>query len=912
MSLAKIARFPFPFHSLPLVAALMLFAALSLPAAEAVKKVDFETQVLPILKRNCLACHDGDDAEADLILETPKTILKGSEDGPVVVPKHSERSKLLSTAAQERKPFMPPKNNRMGAVPLLPEELAILKAWIDQGATGTVNAKPKPLVWHPLPAGLHPILALAVSGDGQFAACGRANQIFVYHIATGQVVARLTDPKLVEPTGRNGYRTSAQRDYVQSLAFSADGMTLASGEYRMVKLWQRQPGAPQMSVGKEAASAVAVSTDGKWLATADKDNVIHLWDAATAKEVKALQGHLAAVTSLRFSPDNTKLASGSADKTARVWDIAGGKVFAQLEVPGEISAVAWLLAGKRLATAGGDNLLRIWDVPAKEGEAFKSVKEFNGHTQPVTCLATSSDGKQLVSGSSDGSVRHWAVEQNRQARQMDHGAPVTAVAVSPNGKTFASAGGNVAKLWNPERGTLISELKGDHGARMKLADAERASLSAKTEVAYWKTALEEATKEQTTKADAVKKAGDGIKTADKALADAKAALAKITDDKIKPAAQEVVTKAESAKASAEKALAAAQVAVKQGDQTLVDAKASAAKAATAQTKADADAAAAKQALPASEAPVRAVAFATDGLSVATAGDDQTIRTWNLEGIPCDSYPNKSGPVLALISTTEGRIIASVKDKAPVVWSAAQNWTLARTIGTGDEKSPIVNRVLSLAFSSDGKRLVTGGGSPSRSGELKIWNTADGTLVREIKPSHSDTVVSLALSPDGKSIATASSDKFVKVFDFTTGKLIKSLAGHTHYVLGVSWRPDGRMLASSGMDKAVKLWSWPAGEMVKSNEGYSNEVTSVRYLGVEGQLLTSAADPRVRSLKPDGTNLKDFTGMKGFMFTAAATPDGRTILGGGQDSVLRVWNAETGKSLFNLEPPKAEVDVVVKK
>ena len=437
-------------------------------------------------------------------------------------------------------------------------------------------------------------------------------------------------------------------------------------------------------------------------------------------------------------------------------------------------------------------------------------------------------------------------------------------------------------------------------------------MSAKTEVAYWKTALEEATKEQTAKADAVKKSGDAIKTADKALADAKAALAKITDDKIKPAAQEVVTKAESAKASAEKALAAAQVAVKQGDQTVVDAKASAAKAATAQTKADADAAAAKQALPASESPVRAVAFAADGLSVATAGDDQTIRTWNLEGIPCDSFPNKSGPVQALIGTTEGRIIASVKDKAPVVWSAAQTWTLARTIGTGDEKSPIVNRVLSLAFSADGKRLVTGGGSPSRSGELKVWNTADGTLVREIKPSHSDTVVSLALSPDGKSIATASSDKFVKVFDFTTGKLIKSLAGHTHYVLGVSWRPDGRMIASSGMDKAVKLWNWPAGEMVKSNEGYNNEVTSVHYLGVEGQLLTSAADPRVRSLKPDGTNLKDFTGMKGFMFTAAATPDGRTILGGGQDSVLRVWNAETGKSLFNLEPPKAEVDVVVKK
>src|SRR5207248_7582247 len=140
------------------------------------------------------------------------------------------------TLLHETKPYMPPKNNKVGAEPLKPDEMALLKSWIEQGATGTVTPKSKPVKWQPLPPGLHPILAVAVTADGQFAACGRANQIFVYHVPTGQVVARLTDPKLAEKSSRSGYSTAAQRDFVQSLAFSPDGRLLASGEYRMVKL----------------------------------------------------------------------------------------------------------------------------------------------------------------------------------------------------------------------------------------------------------------------------------------------------------------------------------------------------------------------------------------------------------------------------------------------------------------------------------------------------------------------------------------------------------------------------------------------------------------------------------------------------------------------------------------------------
>jgi WD40 repeat protein len=878
----------------------------AIPAQQ--KKVDFETQILPIFKRNCLACHNATDAKGDLVMETPATILKGGENGAVVVPRKSQESSLLKSSAKEAKPFMPPKDNKVGAEALKPDELALLKAWIDQGATGTVTAKAKPVVWKPLPPGLHPILAVAVTGDGQFAACGRANQIFIYHVPTGQIVARLTDPKLAEKTGRSGYRSSAQRDFVQSLAFSPDGRVLASGEYRMVKLWQREPNLPQFTLGADPVSAMATSADGKWIATAAKDNVIRIWDAATGKQTKELPGHTAAVSCLKFSPDSTKLASGSADKTLRVWDLSTGKIFAQTETANEVSAVAWTFAGKQLATAGGDNVIRQWQLPAQADGALKPGKDITGHTQPVTSLeAFPADGKQLLSGSRDGSVRHWSVESAKQVRQMDHGAPVLSVAVSVNGKTFASAGGNSARLWSAEKGAQLGEMKGDHRARARIAQSEQAIAFAKAEVAYWKTTSEAAAKAQTEKANAVKKATDAIPGAEKTITEKKAAREKITDDKLKPSADDAVKFAESAKKKAESALEAAKLAAKQAEQSVADAKTASEKAAALLQKAEAEIAPAKKALADSEKSVRAVAFAPNGLTIATAGDDQIVHTWSAQdGAGFDTFPSQLGPVQALAYTADGRLISGSAKNGAVVWRSGPNWTLARTIGTGDEKSPLAGRVLALDFSADGKLLATGGGVASRSGELKIWRTADSTLAREILPSHSDTVFGLAFSPDGKFLASASADKFVKVFDVTTGKLFKQLAGHTHYVFGVSWRADGRTLASCGADKVVKLWSFPGGEQFKTIEGFGKEVTSVRFIGIGGEMLATSGDTKVRTLKEDGSAQRDFAGGKGFIFSAAITPDGQTILGGGQDSVLRAWNATSGKSLLNLEPPPGEI------
>ena len=143
--------------------------------------VDFEKEILPILRKNCLACHNSTDAESDLILETPATIRQGGIDGPAAIPKKGSESLLILLASRAQESFMPPDDNDVGAKKLTPAELGLIKLWIDQGAEGEVSGSRGPVNWQPLPPGVNPIYSVAISADGQYAAAGRANQIFLYH-----------------------------------------------------------------------------------------------------------------------------------------------------------------------------------------------------------------------------------------------------------------------------------------------------------------------------------------------------------------------------------------------------------------------------------------------------------------------------------------------------------------------------------------------------------------------------------------------------------------------------------------------------------------------------------------------------------------------------------------------------------
>src|SRR5438445_3163064 len=224
------------------------------------KPVDFDKEILPILKNNCLACHNKTSAKGKLVLETPQDILKGGDSGPAVIPKKSGSSLLLKAASHQLEDtVMPPAANKVQASDLTPEELALIKLWIDQGAKASANIV-RPIEWQPLPEGLNPIYAVAVTPDGQFAACARANQIFLYHLPSQQLVGLLTDPQLVK-SGLYNKTGVAHRAIAHALAFSPDANLLASGSYREVKIWRRPKEATEFKLASVAVLVLALGPD---------------------------------------------------------------------------------------------------------------------------------------------------------------------------------------------------------------------------------------------------------------------------------------------------------------------------------------------------------------------------------------------------------------------------------------------------------------------------------------------------------------------------------------------------------------------------------------------------------------------------------------------------------------------------
>src|SRR5690349_18909437 len=220
-------------------------------------EVDFEKEILPIFRRNCLACHSATEAQSDLVLESPQTILKGGSEGPAVVPGKGSDSRLLKLASKQKEPFMPPPDNDVKAKPLTPQELGLIKLWIDQGAKGEVKAASREIAWQPLPAGINPIYAVAITADGQYAAASRANQIFLVHVPSKRELGRLTDPSLLSG-GIYKQPGVADLDLIQSLKFSPDGTWLASGGFRTVKLWHKTGGQKIADISEiDAAAAIA-------------------------------------------------------------------------------------------------------------------------------------------------------------------------------------------------------------------------------------------------------------------------------------------------------------------------------------------------------------------------------------------------------------------------------------------------------------------------------------------------------------------------------------------------------------------------------------------------------------------------------------------------------------------------------
>jgi len=630
-----------------------------------------------------------------------------------------------------------------------------------------------------------------------------------------------------------------------------------------------------LAAGVHPIYSVAMTQDGRF-AACGRSNQIHVYDLATRQLLTQISdpaekngaAHRALVQSLAFSPDGTRLASGSF-REVKIWRL-------------EKSKAAAITAQSAQPQASEAQLKKI----AETGK----VAVLNHTLSP--------DTKQIVTGSADGSVRVWdaatgkAVIELRGSVAANRKMAVLEWSIAAQGLEQSFQQAEAARieaqtkaidvLLKKAQETIVTMKKALPEKQKALKPVQDAKLAAQKAVddVTAKVSQAGAAKPDAELEKQLKEAQDKLITATTAETSALAAVSAVESNILDAEAD--VARITASKARNSKAIAAANTA--------------SAAAKTIQTKATADLATAKQAVAKSTAKPLAVAFSSNAQQVAAIFTDGTLNVWAIaSGMPTEHATSSAITAATLHPGADGSFTATHAGGTLTTPGTASRWVLERTLGGEKNRGVFADRVNAVRFSPDGKTLATGGGEPSRSGDIILFEVTTGKALKTWKERHEDAVLSLDFSPDGKLLVSGAADKIAKVTDLTTDKQRNLFEGHTHHVMGVAFRADGRVLATAGADGVVISWDMLVGERKKKIEGWTKEVTSLQFIGATNQIVTSAGDNLVRIINDEGTQVRAIANLPDFMQSTASTPNGSIIIAGGEDSILRVWDG-AGKEL----------------
>ncbi|MEH2171168.1 MAG: trypsin-like peptidase domain-containing protein [Nostoc sp.] len=244
------------------------------------------------------------------------------------------------------------------------------------------------------------------------------------------------------------------------------------------------------------------------------------------------------------------------------------------------------------------------------------------------------------------------------------------------------------------------------------------------------------------------------------------------------------------------------------------------------------------------------------------------------------------------------------------------FTLGMTM-TGHSKTLLKNgfiegSVYSVAISPDGKTLASGSGDKT----IKIWNLSTGKVINTLK-GHSSWIKSVAISPDGRTLASGSGDKTIKIWNLSTGKLINTLKGHSDSIKSVAISPDGKILASGSDDKTIKIWNLSTGKLINTLKGHSDSIDSVA-ISPDGKILASGSWETIKIWNfTTGQKIRTLKSYSGSVFSLAFSPDSRTLASTGgsllslpllskdsslfkDDNIIKIWNIASGQEIVTLK------------
>ena len=411
-----------------LSALLVVAVGLLCTVASGQETVDFQNDVVPILKKHCASCHNDDDYEAGFTVESYDGLEEGADGEPVYVAGDPDESWMIQLMTGDREPLMPPDDQPRPTE----EEIEILKLWIEQGANDSDEVKPEdPNPKLELPKSVTvdrklPVTAVAWS-ENNIIAVGRFQTV------------ELIDAESMEAIG-----VIPHIGKVNSLEFSNDSGTLLVaggkvGQEGVAFVWnvESQEVALRIDGHNDAIYSIAQSPDQSYIATASYDKQINVWDRKTGELVQQCLGHNDAVYDLDFSSDSRNLLSASADQTIKVWSLETGKRLDTLGQPLKAqTATAFSPDNQVIAGGGADNRIRVWDFVSRESVETNPLRDSCfAHEGPIVQLGFTPNGKFLVSSSEDKSVKVWALDGFKQVATFENQSDVcAAIAISPDGK----------------------------------------------------------------------------------------------------------------------------------------------------------------------------------------------------------------------------------------------------------------------------------------------------------------------------------------------------------------------------------------------------------------------------------------------------------------------------------------------